>query len=226
MFKFNGISSDDMGCIVEEEALLLTRSSQSTEIISIEGRDGSEIDYLGYRNVEIPLSIQLLEKNKLDKIYSWLNGTGQLVYKGKKTKASFPYEISPQRTASIYILGINFIRSPFWTLENDEFLDITSQTSVINEGNVYSKPIIRLEKQASNTVEITIGNIRFIYEFPDDENYVEIDCSAETVLYDNLSRNRQIEIGFAFPTLPVGESSVIIHSGDPIIKIKEKDRWI
>lgn len=94
-----------------------------------------------------------------------------------------------------------------------------------NEGNIESRPILRLEKTIGNSVELTINNCRFKYNF-NDEEYVEIDCEEKAVIYEGLNRNRQIEIGYEFPILNVGENDIIMHSGDCIIKVLRKDRWL
>ena len=41
MFKFKGISSKEMGVVVEEEDYFLSKASSRYENIDIDGRDGS-----------------------------------------------------------------------------------------------------------------------------------------------------------------------------------------
>ena len=94
-----------------------------------------------------------------------------------------------------------------------------------NEGNINSRPVIRLEKTISKLVELTINEIRFIYDFEDDD-YVEIDCEKKTVKYNGLNRNRNIKIGYDFPKLNIGDNKIIMHKGDCVIKTIRKDRWL
>lgn len=109
------------------------------------------------------------------------------------------------------------------TLDVEYMAETTEK--IINEGNIYSEPIIRLEKTQTEAVELTINNIRFKYNFNDDE-YVEINCEKKTVEYEGLTRNRQIEIGYDFPKLKTGQNDIIMHTGDCIIKVLRKDRWL
>ena len=106
-------------------------------------------------------------------------------------------------------------------------VEYTAETTekITNEGNIYSEPIIRLEKTQTEAVELTINDIRFKYNFNNDE-YVEINCEEKTVEYEGLNRNRQIEIGYDFPKLKVGDNEIIMHSGDCVIKVLRKDRWL
>lgn len=223
MFKFKGKSSKEMGVIIEEEQLFLAKAAQKYEEIDINGRNGSIFNELGYSNVEIPMNVQILNSAKLDDIFEWLNGPGEFEYNGRVTTAYFYNEILPQRMVSIKNAEITFKRSPFWKLKESEFQTIT--TEIQNEGNVFSKPIIRLEKVQTDEIDVSIAGIRFQYNF-NNETYVEIDCNECTATYNNLNRNRNLIIGFEFPKLLPGKNPIIIHSGDPIIKIKDKDRWL
>lgn len=45
-------------------------------------------------------------------------------------------------------------------------------------------------------------------------------------MYEGLNRSRNLEIGYKFPRLDVGENKIVIHNGDPTVKIKRKDRWL
>lgn len=223
MFKFKGISSDDMQVVIEEEQHFIAKASQKIESISINGRDGELLEFNGYSNVERPIKVQILNINLIDDIFSWLNGTGILEYNNRITTAHFYQSIEPIRSSSIRIADFMFIRSPFWFKKNDEYVIVID--TVKNEGNIYSKPIIRLEKGNEENIEITIAGIRFSYNF-NGEDYVEIDCNDMNAYYDSLLRNRHLTIGYEFPCLQPGENEIIIHQGDPIIKIKRKDCWL
>lgn len=198
MFVFKGVSSEDMNVIIEEEQHFLAKASQRYETIEIEGRDGALFDVLGYTVIERPIKVQILDNNKLDLILAWLNGVGEFEYKGRITTARFYSEVIPERHAGIKIADCTFIRNPFWNKKDDEFVEVNDV--IYNFGNIYSEPIIRLEKNTANIIDVTINNIRFNYNF-NNENYVEINVEEKTVLYEGLNRNRKIEIGYEFPIL-------------------------
>lgn len=224
MFKFKGISSTEMQVVVEEEEHFLAKAAQRYETTEIEGRDGAIFDELGYSYVERPIYVQCLNIEKMDDILAWLNGTGEFEYKGRKTIARFYQQLEPQRSACIRIIDTQFIRDPFWNKAVDEYVTVIS--NVTNEGNYKSRPIIRLEKGNTSSVEITIGDIRFKYTFPSNETYVEIDCKTKVAIYEGLNRNRQLEIGYEFPILEVGNNAITKNSGNCTIKVKRKDRWL
>ena len=222
MFRFKGISSSEMSVIIAEEESFKAKASQRYETIEVEGRDGAEFIPLGYSYVERPIYVQCLDISKIDDILAWLDGEGDFEYQGRKTKASFFSKLEPQRKAGIRIIDATFIRQPFWYKVNDDYVDVTN--SVINEGNIKSRPIIKLEKTTSDSVDITINGLRFVYNFTD--SYVIIDCKEKTAEYEGLNRSRQLEIGYDFPALKTGENAITINSGACNIKIKRKDCWL
>ena len=223
MFVFKGISNTDMEVVVEEESHFLGKASQRYVQTDIEGRNGALFDEQGYTTIERPIKVQILNLKKYNQILAWLDGVGTFEYKGKITKAMFYTEVTPERNTSIMIADFNFIRNPFWTKKRDEYIQV--KDTVINEGTVYSQPIIRLEKNTSDKVDITINDVRFIYNF-NNESYTEIDCEEQTVEYNKLNRNRQIEIDYKFPSLLPGTNKIIMHTGDATVRIRRKDRWL
>lgn len=224
MFKFKGISSEDMQVVIEEEEHFLARAGQRYEVTEIEGRDGAIFDGLGYSYIERPIYVQCLNIEKLDDILAWLSGEGKFEYKDRITIARFYSQLEPQRQSCIRIIDTKFIRNPFWYKAEDEYVTVTD--NILNEGSIYSRPIIRLEKGTETKVDISINDIRFVYTFAENENYVEIDCQEKEVKYEGLNRNRNLEIGYEFPKLNIGNNTIAINSGDSTIKIKRKDRWL
>ncbi len=222
MFKFKGISSDEMRVIAEEEDFF-AKTSQKYEQLDIDGRDGSTFNFLGYANIELQVRLNILDISKLDEILAWLNGKGEFEFQGRVTTAYFLAEINPTRVASIKQIDVTFIRSPFWQLKNNDFVECID--SIENIGNIYAEPLIRLEKKEDNVVDISINDIRFTYTFNDDE-YVEINCETGNATYNNLYRNKFLEIGFEFPKLNPGNNIIKKNSGDCTIKIKNKDRFL
>jgi phage-related protein len=224
MFKFKGISSIDMQVVIEEEEHFLAKAAQRYEVTEIEGRDDAIFDELGYSYIERPIYIQCLNPNRLDDILAWLDGEGDLEYNGRKTKARFYAELEPIRTAGIKIIDTNFIRAPFWEKAEDNYIEVIN--SIKNEGNKVSRPIIKIERGSSDSIELTLGGVRFKYTFGENDTYVEIDCEKKTTIYEGINRSRNIEIGYKFPKLEVGDNAIVIHKGSAIINVKRKDRWL
>lgn len=223
MWKFKGISDDQMRVVAQEEHFKAKASQRLSEIV-VDGKDGIDYEELGYANIQRSIFLQMLDTSKLDEILAWLDGEGDFEFEGKVTKARFSFETSPERYVTRFNATVDFVRSPFWYKKTDMFIQIIDK--VINQGTVYAKPVIRLERNLTDSIDLSIGGVRFQYNFPIGESYVEIDCDKMSEMYEGLSRSRQIEIGFNYPMIQVGTSLVNVHTGDAVIKIKRKDRWL
>ena len=193
MFKFKGISSNDMQVVIEEEEHFIARAARRYEVTEIEGRDGAIFNELGYSYVERPIYVQCLNTNKIDDILAWLDGEGEFEYKGRKTTARFYSQLEPQRETVIRIIDTTFIRDPFWTKLEDEFVEVkgdkekNAEAENINlkgtipvkfkefklSGN--SKQDTREGKNLTNYKDwITINNVEEITKQEDDEIVCEI----------------------------------------------------
>lgn len=152
MFKFKGISSNDMQVIVEEEEEFIARAAHKYEQIDVDGRDGAEFNELGYSVVERPIRVQCLNVDKVDEILAWLNGEGEFEYKGRKTIARFYSELEPKRSSWIRIIDTTFIRDPFWYKANEEYLLVKDD----KKKNV-SGESIHIEDSSDARCELEIG---------------------------------------------------------------------
>lgn len=220
MFKFKGLTNEEMGVYAREENFL-GHAPINYETVEIEGKDGEELIPYNYKNFASSLNDVVCMNDNLDEVLSWLSGKGKLEYNGKVTTIHFleTYGIKQQHKP----FSISFIRSPFWYNKNDEWVTVTN--NIINSGNVVAKPLLRLEKGSNNKVEVKINGVIFEYNFID-ESYVNIDCVEMNALYDGLYRNKQLTIGYEFPKLQPGNNEVVILSGDPVIKVLRKDAWL
>lgn len=224
---FKGINSNTIEGLIICKEPPISSSEKRVQETEIEGRDGSIVEELGYKIRTKIVEIGLKRNANINKIFSYFSGEGDLIFNcenDKVYKASIYKQIDLEKLLAFRTGNVEFYCQPFKYKRNDLFVNVSN--SITNEGNVYSKPLIRLEKNIETSIDIAINNIRFKYEFKTNDSYVEIDCEEMTVLYEGLNRNRNLEIGYTFPNLRPGENTVNIYSGDAIIKVKRKDRWL
>lgn len=203
----------------------VNNAAEDIESIYYAALDG--ITYIALRlNVNKATTLEQF-KAYLSEQYS--NGTPVTVEYELATEEIVPYTTEQQEAYNqlqklkLY-KGQNTMFSLEGSIINLKYLEDTDE-KVENQGNIYSKPIIRLEKTVFKEVEIAINGIRFKYNFEEDD-YVEIDCEEMTVQYEGLDRNRRLVIDFEFPKLKEGNNDIVMYSGDCIIKCKRKDRWL
>ena len=224
---FKGIDSKTItGLIICKEPPISSPKKRTNEIV-IDGRDGNIIEELGYEPYIKPVEIGLTKNANVNDVLSYFSGSGNLILNcesDKYYKASVYNQIDLEKLVRYRTGKVDFYCQPFKYKINDNFIVVAN--SVTNDGNIYSRPIIRLEKQNKASVDITINGIRFKYTFETNDTYVEIDCEEMEAKYEGLNRNRKLEIGFDFPKLKVGTNVITKNDGDAIIKIKRKDRWL
>lgn len=166
-------------------------------------------------------------KNKLAEMYN--SGKPLIVYIQLRTSEDLKFTDEQKAVAKELINARTYKNVTNITTDSKAILSLdyfaVTDEKIKNEGNIQSRPILRLEKTVSEAVELTINNVRFKYNFKNEE-YVEIDCENKEVKFEGLNRFRNIEIGYEFPKLNVGENKIVMHSGDCIIKVLRKDRWL
>ena len=220
MFIVKGISSDDMGVVVEEEDFF-KKSSISYEEISVAGVNGSVYAANGSRKDVISSFNIFLLRDNIDDVMSWLDGEGIFEFNGRAVEMLIYEQVEPLRSSNIKTATINYIRRPIWSDANDYYLPCYG--TVQNRGNTVSYPIIHLI--GSGKVDISIGSIRFQYEFKNDRE-VYIDCMEKRETLNGIRKGRNITIGFEYPFLQAGTTVVTIHSGTCEIYFKRRNAWL
>ena len=224
---FKGIDSKNIEGLIICKEPPISKPAIRTQKIEIDGRDGAIVEELGYEAYTKKVEIGLRKNADVNKIISYFSGEGDLTFeceKDKVYKASIYEQIDLEKLLSLKKGNVIFYCQPFKYKINDEFVKI--ETSVVNEGNKESKPIIRLEKCKGNFIDMSINDIRFNYTFGENDTYVEIDCEEMEAVYQGFNRNRNLGIGFDFPVIYPNTNTVTIHSGDATIKMKRKDKWL
>lgn len=217
MFIFNGISSETMGVIANEEDFMI-RASKQIEQININGRNGSVYNELAYQDVTSSFELKILYHNT-DEVLNWLNGKGIFEYNGRETEMMFYTQQEIKRDTSINSLKVDYIRSPFWKKSHDQFKKVTKY--ITNYGNAVSYPILKLVGTGAAT--LTINNITLKYNFLNDKEVI-IDCEKMIETNLGLSKSKQIEIGFQYPFLYPGVNEVVVSNAE--LFVMRKDFWL
>ena len=224
---FKNINSNDIPGLIICSEPPISSSPIRIEETTIDGRDGTIVEIQGYKSYVKNVEIGLKANTDVNAVLKYFSGEGDLIFNNecdKVYKAAIYDQINLEKLLRLKKATVQFYCQPFKYNKNDNFVIVTENVS--NIGNISSKPIIRLEKNTDNSIELTLGGIRFQYMFGENDTYVEIDCEEKTAIYEGLNRNRNLEIEYKFPLLQPGNNSIIVHSGSAVIKIKRKDRWL
>lgn len=220
MIKINGKTEKELGILFEDLLPLEARASTAYESIAIDGRNGNIYDSLGLRNVPISLNVQILDLEKIDVLKSTLIGKVKIEYQDRITYGFIFDSIDIERWIFLRKTQINILRDPIWHKDED-FV-----TNYSNEGNYPSKPLIRIAKDKAQTVNVKINTLEFTYKFESNDQFVIIDCENKAAYTpEGVNRNRNLTIGWEFPTLNPG-SNVATISPNGALRFKNKDAWI
>ena len=163
-FKFNGVSSDELGLIITDTPFRPSWSEE-TEDITIGGRVAKLKQHSGtYGNQDLSVNCVIGDTSKISEIYNTLHGEGKLELStgsGKIINAS----VRPLAPAGVALtlaeLEIAFDCSPFAYSVEPTIAEIaTVYTAVENIGTVFSEPIFEITLQ-KNDAPILMGDVNF-----------------------------------------------------------------
>lgn len=165
-FTFNGVSGSSLGIMLTNTPIRPTWAETLNETI-IPGLSTPTYQPSGnYASKSLQLSAVITDTSKIDEIYSKLNGSGKLVLSTdtEKFMNATVNELIPKSVAfSVAEIPINFICKPFAYAVAENLIDIksyTSYNSIINNGTVYSEPIITF-KPIISAVTVLKGDVNF-----------------------------------------------------------------
>lgn len=229
-FIFKGISSNDFQGIVVNSLPPISKPPKRTSNVQIDGKDGDIIEFLGYDAYDKSINITVLQETNIDELINWLNGSGRLILSNEPTKyyeAEIIDQIDFSRLVKYEPVEIKFHIQPYKYLVDEEItsLEINSETSlsVINNGFIESKPIIKL--YGSGLIEIYINNLYVFTVNIDDEN-VTVDAVKEDAYKGTILKNRQMTGEFENIRLQPGENTITWTGNLTQIDVDAKSRWL
>lgn len=227
-FIYKGRDSRTFQSLVVQELPPITKPPVKYNVTTIDGKDGDIVETLGYKSYDKEISIGIKNTTELDQIIEWLTGNGELVLSNepdKYYKAQILDQINFERLVKFRTAKIKFHVQPYKysDLEGIETKNTSSThtTTITNNGNTISKPIITLT--GSGTVNISYNNKEIRFTF-DSNGKATFDSEKQDVSNSDILLNRNM-IG-DFIELNVGQN--VFQWTGTITKweIQNKSRWI
>ena len=132
--------------------------------------------------------------------------------------------IEPERFSrgvALRVIDIEFtLLSPYWYKDNETPIVLTSAGNVTNNGNVNSRPVLKIT--GSGTVTVTVDGRSFTYVF--DTPYVIVDSLQQDAYHEGVLKNRRM-IG-AFPILEPGINAISWTGTITSIELTKVSRWL
>ena len=222
-FIFKGVNSRDYGVL--EQSPMPPKAMQTQKTVVIPNRvEPLFEDSREFSPITINAVLGITDKSKIDGIYSWLHGEGDLILSndlGKFYKATCYSEIMPQyMSARFGKIPIKFICKPFrYAVENEPITLTSAQT--LNVGGSYPcEPVYKIYGS---------GNINFIVngetlQIKDVSEYIVIDTSR-LIAYkgDTVLVNKTVGL---YPMLGVGDNSISWTGTVSKVEITKNERWL
>ena len=229
----NGVSSTTITGLLIQSLPPISKPLIRTQVEEIDGRDGDIVTKLGYSAYDKEVLIGLHGTYSVDQVIAFFDSEGKVIFSNESDKC-YNYQILEQidfekllryRTATV-----TFHVQPFKHPAVDDTVDQTYSSgdaktlTVINTGNIYSKP--RITIYGSGTINLSLNGIQAFAIALGDTANITIDVEQMEAFSGSLLRNRLVTGDYSNMEMPVG-SNTLAWTGDVTeISVSNISRWI
>ena len=226
-FIWNGTDSRTMGITTRGHAPVI-RPEERVQHVEIPGRSGDLTETEGeniYNSYIQTVSFSVAGAENVPAVYAWLRGAGYVTFSGEPTKKQKARIIGAitlnriSRNMDRWAGEVQFYCEPLKEESEEQDIDVTtSGTTITNQGDVESRPLITITGSGNVTVRIGDKSI----SITGCETGWQIDSDTEWILDDDGVPQMGVYTG-EFPTIPVGTSAVQFTGS--ITKLTVRGRW-
>lgn len=228
-FIFKNIDSRDVKGFITSVLPPITKPKMRTQVLTLDGRDGSIITTLGYEAYKKTVKIGLTSGYDINNIIAWLNGAGQVIFSSEPDKyynAQIIEAVDYERLLRFKTANIVFDVQPFKysTTERTRTLDVSGAQfiKIANAGNYTSKPLIKIK--GSGTINLSVNGVQICtLELQTNDN-ITLDSAEQEAYDDNGLRNRAMNGNF--PVLAIGTNTLSWTGTITEIQISLYSRWL
>lgn len=228
-FIWQNIDSREVKGLIVTALPPIHKPRMRTQVLTLDGRDGSIITPLGFEAYKKKVKIGLTKGYDIDEIIAWLNGSGQVVFSNESEKyfnAQIVESIDFEKLLRFKTAEITFEVQPFKfsTTERTKTFNITSTPSiqVVNAGNYTSKPTMKI--YGSGTINFYLNGVQqFTLELNENDS-VTLDSAEQEAYSDTGLRNRIMDGNFLI--LQKGTNTLSWDGTITKIEISKYSRWL
>ena len=207
----------------------ITKPKMRTQVLTLDGRDGSIITNLGFEAYQKKVKIGLTKGYEIDNIIAWLNGSSQITFSNEPEKyynAQIIESIDFEKLLRFKTAEITFEVQPFKysTIERKKTFDVSNKTqiSIINTGNYASKPIMTI--YGSGTINFYLNGVQqFTLELNTNDT-ITLDSTEQEAYNETGLRNRIMNGNFI--VLKQGTNILSWDGAITTIEISKYSRWL
>lgn len=220
-FIFNGVKSTDMGIIIKQLPPI-TKSEKDIDTLTVSGRNGNlHIDNKTYRSKKYKISCIMMDDTRINELKTLLDGIGTLEIStepGIEYKATILNQIDFAKYLKyLKEFSINFELDPIGYSKNYITNLYTENQEFIVDGTFGVSPLLTI----SGIGVITLNNVQVQVL----ESGITIDCDLMNCTKNNINMNDKVNLD-EFPSLKVGNNSIVLGDGIDSVEVKYKEGWL
>lgn len=227
----NGKKSTDITGLLIQSLPPISKPLIRTQIEEIDGRDGDIITPLGYSAYDKELSIGLYGDYDIDDVIQYFDSNGNVIFSNEEDKY-YNFQIIDQidfeRLIRFKTAIVRMHVQPFKysSVEGTLTFNITNETSVnvINNGNIYSRPIINIT--GSGNIGISLNGVQLFQIALGDLGSITIDTNLMEAYNGTTLLNRIVTGNYDNFKLNIGTNTISWSGTITQIKVENYSRWI
>ena len=227
-FKWNGVKSTEYGIYVDTQPPI-TMPAERVSYTQVPGRAGTLTETEGedvYDDLVLTVYCVMKDGARIADIMKWLKGSGKVEFANRpggfyygRVSNQIPFE-KVLRGRENRSFSIIFRCKPFWHRQGEQSVTLTGSGSVMNEGSVYSGPIITVKGNGDGT--LMVGST--LIELNKLEGSITIDSELQEAY--NAQESLNSKMNGEFPRLNVGLNGISWTGGITSVTVIKNTRYL
>lgn len=224
--ELNGVKSTTIQGLLIQTLPPISKPRQRTRVEEIDGRDGDIIYSLGYSAYDKEFSIGLHGTYDVDQVIAFFNSSGTVTFSNEPEKY-YRYEITDQidfeRLLRWKQAKVKMHVQPFKYKVGEETTG-TGNITLVNEGNIYSRP--RITVHGSGIVDMSLNGSQILSLNIGDSEYITIDAEEMNAYQGTALANRRVTGDYDALRLNVGSNSLTFSGAVTEVFCELYSRWL
>jgi len=223
----NGVNSNTITGLLIQSLPSISKPQMRVEYEEIDGRDGDIINKLGYAAYDKEMEIGLHGNFDINEVILFFSDEGEVIFSNEPDKI-YRYTIIDQidyeRLIRFRTATVTFHVQPFkYSTENDQTVT-SSGSTVVNSGNVYSKPSITIT--GSGTINLSLNGTQIFTITMGAQTSVTINSETLEAYSGEILMNRAVQGDYTNLILEPGNNTITWTGSVTSIVIKNRSRWL
>lgn len=226
----NGVNSNTITGLLISTLPPITKPKIRTQTEEIDGRDGDIVTKLGYSAYDKEIEIGLYGNYDTDEVIEYFNSEGTIVFSNEADKY-YNYQIVNQidfeKLIRFKTAKVSLHVQPFKYPLVEATINISGETTITNDGNIYARPILNIS--GSGNVEVILnGQQIFAIDLGENETDITIDTTKMEAYNPDTTAlmNRQVTGDYNLFKIETGDNTVEITGTVTSATISNYTRWL